>query len=380
MHEPFLLRLGLLKLTPRGRVATAAAHKYFGTELPGRQTDTTPAPIRTNKVQTSNRLGLAEFGTLLLTTEDLDPVYTMLYRTNLSTEILHRFLLGYWFFYHVGVAARLTEFTGPEFFARAMVLARDKGTPRGAERRHFRGRACLRSLDYFTKTYGDPNRAVADLIHNCHGKNVTDVLTFVQRWPLFGPWIAFKIGDMLERVGGVRITFRKEDLELYKAPTAGAKIWCANEGLNYNQLGLSGVITLLEQQFEGYTAPPSYDRPVGVQELESVLCKWHSHLHGHYAPGKDSKEILAHLEGWRPLAEQMRQYVPLVGTEVGAGAIANSHVRHFKPKGRFQDRLLIPVPRIQFAAPGRHGPALCFLCNPCLNLNLNHIFFDGKKV
>lgn len=34
VHEPFLLQLGLIERTPRGRVATAAAYKHLGKEVP----------------------------------------------------------------------------------------------------------------------------------------------------------------------------------------------------------------------------------------------------------------------------------------------------------------------------------------------------------
>ncbi|MCC7034263.1 MAG: Holliday junction branch migration DNA helicase RuvB [Acidobacteria bacterium] len=36
MHEPFLIQLGFVERTPRGRVATARAYDYFGRSLPGR--------------------------------------------------------------------------------------------------------------------------------------------------------------------------------------------------------------------------------------------------------------------------------------------------------------------------------------------------------
>jgi len=36
MHEPFLIQLGFIERTPRGRVATARAYEYFGRTLPGR--------------------------------------------------------------------------------------------------------------------------------------------------------------------------------------------------------------------------------------------------------------------------------------------------------------------------------------------------------
>jgi Holliday junction DNA helicase RuvB len=36
IHEPFLIQLGFLERTPRGRMATARAYDYFGRQLPGR--------------------------------------------------------------------------------------------------------------------------------------------------------------------------------------------------------------------------------------------------------------------------------------------------------------------------------------------------------
>ena len=36
IYEPFLIQLGFLDRTPRGRVATARAYQYFGLDVPGR--------------------------------------------------------------------------------------------------------------------------------------------------------------------------------------------------------------------------------------------------------------------------------------------------------------------------------------------------------
>jgi holliday junction DNA helicase RuvB len=36
IHEPFLIQLGFLERTPRGRLATARAYEYFGRAVPGR--------------------------------------------------------------------------------------------------------------------------------------------------------------------------------------------------------------------------------------------------------------------------------------------------------------------------------------------------------
>jgi Holliday junction DNA helicase RuvB len=37
IYEPYLMQLGLLDRTPRGRMATALAYKHFGMEMPRRQ-------------------------------------------------------------------------------------------------------------------------------------------------------------------------------------------------------------------------------------------------------------------------------------------------------------------------------------------------------
>ena len=36
IHEPFLIQIGFLERTPRGRMATARAYEYFGRPMPGR--------------------------------------------------------------------------------------------------------------------------------------------------------------------------------------------------------------------------------------------------------------------------------------------------------------------------------------------------------
>ena len=37
VYEPFLIQIGFLDRTPRGRVATRLAYEHFGVRIPGRQ-------------------------------------------------------------------------------------------------------------------------------------------------------------------------------------------------------------------------------------------------------------------------------------------------------------------------------------------------------
>jgi hypothetical protein len=55
-------------------------------------------------------------------------------------------------------------------------------------------------------------------------------------------------------------------------------------------------------------APPARDRLVNVQECETVLCKYKSHINGHYPPGKDTLEVLHGLKEARwdnPITRRM---------------------------------------------------------------------------
>jgi len=45
-----------------------------------------------------------------------------------------------------------------------------------------------------------------------------------------------------------------------------------------------------------YKAPPWFDRPLNIQEAETILCKYKSHTHGHYPVGKDVAAVKKALE------------------------------------------------------------------------------------
>jgi len=255
------------------------------------------------------KLGVLKFGRRLLETGDLDPVYIMLHDSCLHPNLMRRWLLAYWFFYHTGVASHLAERRGEEFYREAIQLAKPESkTPRGAERRHFRGKACVRSISYFQKEYPRPEDAISALCDKFRGKQVSQVVEFVKkRWPLFGPWIGFKIADMLERLELARIEFPVNALEMYSEPTEGAKL--VAEAKSWKG-GVSQVVRKLEKKFSNFAAPPRFERKINAQEVETILCKWKSHLNGHYPVGKDTREIREALRGWGGLARELKGNLP----------------------------------------------------------------------
>lgn len=306
-------------------------------------------------------LSVNEFGRALVVTGDLDPIYLMLEGAQLDRAALQRWCLAYWMFYHAGVASHLSEMEGSDFWesveaglhqdpfddgntnllhnrAPAAVGLLSSGQfPRGTERRHFRGKAADQSVAYLVKRFGrnEPEMPASslDFRHNhSFGKvlQYTAVARYVQEWRGFGPWIAFKVADMLDAVLGVPVNF--EDGfpgNIFEDPAKGAvwaqlvgglsykgREWTRDELLTkYEDTSTRERRAYVEPVFRQLlgdfkraklTIPHRPGQDLRIQEVETVLCKWKSHINGHYEVGKDTKEILHALEGWGPTAERCR--------------------------------------------------------------------------
>ena len=248
------------------------------------------------------RLGHYDFGAGLLQTGDLDPVYIMLHRADLEPPALARWLVAYWCFYHSGVASALTE--TPDFWAAARAHAATPKSARGTERRHFRGPAAPRALDWLRERWAEPEDWVRYLSTE---PTFASVAARAQEAPLFGPWIAFKIADMLERCAGAAIDFSGCELSIYAEPKKGATLIAQQEGWPDT---LQYVCDRLAALHGHHLAPPDGGRLVNIQEIETILCKFKSHWGGHYPLGKDTHETREQLHGWGPLAEKLEKVYP----------------------------------------------------------------------
>jgi hypothetical protein len=255
------------------------------------------------------RMEIEDFGRALLESGDLDPIYVMLHRAKLETNQLKRWLMAYWFFYHAGVASKLSEYEGEVFWGRALYHAEGKNAPRGTERRHFRGEKAESAIRWFRGMYAGPELAVD---FASAGRTFQTVSASVKLWPQFGPWIAFKVADMLERVLGVPVDFSDCDLlSFYEEPRKAAEILVKRPGAGFRtDAQPQAAVDHLLRRFYFHKAPPSNNRPLNIQEVETILCKWKSHLNGHYPVGKDTREIRHALDGWGPLAERLKGCLP----------------------------------------------------------------------
>ena len=252
------------------------------------------------------RLPHWDFGKNLLETGDLDPVYIGLQGLQLSHEEMAAWLLSYWCFYNAGVSCHIVNM-GPSHFWDAMFyFATEKAAPRGTERRHFRGEAAGKAIDFLQEDFVEPQDAI-EYLADYYPRTFSQVSDKVQQWPLFGPWIAFKVADMLERCALIPVDFSDCELQMYSEPTKGALLIAEQEGWPAD---VKVVCTRLLEHYAGYKAPPIYDRIVNIQEIETILCKYKSHYNGHYPLGKDTMELHEKLVGWGSLAERMRECLP----------------------------------------------------------------------
>jgi hypothetical protein len=250
-----------------------------------------------------------KFGNALIRSRDLDPVYCALYGAQLLEPVLSRLLLAYLSFYHLGLAAWLSEHEGDSYWAVMLVAAKNETPsplggrwPRSSERRHFRGVKCVNAVNWLRRNYPAPEGAIRSLL-NC--KTEKHVIDRVSRWPMFGPWAGFKAADLLERCVGHPLQFDPNIGLLYAEPRAGLDMLAAE--LNQPP---RVIYNNLLSYFSAHKAPPRDDRPCGAAEVESVLCKFKSMRGGHYFVGKDIKEVRHALQGWGTTAEKLLRHMP----------------------------------------------------------------------
>lgn len=270
-------------------------------------------------------MGIQEFGDRLIATRDLDPLYVGLVGARLEPDQLARYLLAYWCFYHVGAAAFLSENEGNSFWVWMQVAARNRPEdspqqilpweekqrafmpsrwPRAAERRHFRGEKCVKAVEWFS------NRAPEWWVLLLAGLTTDKaVMNYVQTWPMFGPWIAFKAADMMERVWGTKVQFDPNLGLMYHEPRAALEL-LPQHNPTWTDPTPRNLYDKLITYFSARRAPPFGDRPCGPQEVETVLCKYKSYLGGHYYLGKDIKEQRGALMGWGKTADRILAAYP----------------------------------------------------------------------
>jgi Alpha-glutamyl/putrescinyl thymine pyrophosphorylase clade 2 len=268
------------------------------------------------------KLSPFEFGNQLLITEDLDPVYVILYNANLNQAQLRRWCVAYWCSYHAGVSSWISEHQNDKFWSAMEIWGQNTVSspiqtrwPRGRERRYFRGIQARNAIDRLQAKFPHPESLIEWIYCDSTNKTYTELSKRIQCLPMFGPWISFKVADMLERVFSLKVDFSDTAIYMYEEPYKAALLIYKLSGDNPNKTEedqVKAVAQLLENRFNHYQAPPGYNRPVGPQEIETILCKWKSHYNGHYPIGLDTQELHHALREWQQVSTTAQHLLHLV--------------------------------------------------------------------
>jgi hypothetical protein len=231
----------------------------------------------------------------------------MLHQAQLDRDQLYRWLFAYTFSYSAGVVSYLSEFKGDAFWEKAMIFAHNTEPspiggrwPRGRERRYFRGDKCVKAMIEMKQTFGTPERAFevfAEPNHDGSPLTCPQVMSRVQTLPLYGPWIGFKVADLIDRVLGIPVEFTMPDVTFFESPRKAAKQW-ADEYAPFSKTGVPEACQYIAEKLGEELAPPRFERKINLAEIETILCKWGSHMNFHYPVGIDTVELREALHPW----------------------------------------------------------------------------------
>lgn len=209
------------------------------------------------------------FAENLFRTEDADPVYYAMARSGLDKDTLARFFVGWCTYYHPGVAADAAQHSGTRFWD--TLQGWYETAPRATERRHFRGQAGLKALAAWQQKFPNPE----DMVYAHFAPTYFECRRKLETLEQFGDYFYWKFADVQERVFQVPCSFQGAASYSPKVPREGARLIHATAPIE-------AIYEKIVEQLRPRLAPPWYDRPIGIQEAETVCCVYHQMVGGGY--------------------------------------------------------------------------------------------------
>lgn len=252
----------------------------------------------------AGQLTAIEFSQQMILTRDLDPTYCVLWEAKLEPELRDKFLLAYLCFYHFGTASWICS--QPDYWKALAAAAATAEHPRASERRHFRGEQAVRAVRELTALRQTPSEVVLGWKPPGLRPKALEVMQCVRRHRGFGPWVAFKAADLLERLGVFSVQFVAADVfNMYESPRLGAELVAKQQGVGKEE-ACGYALRHLSDALCKILAPPRYERVVNIQEIETCLCKYLSYWNGHYKLGQDIIEVKHAIERYGKLELSQR--------------------------------------------------------------------------
>lgn len=268
------------------------------------------------------KLGIEEFGRHLLTSGDLDPVYIALNKCQFSEPVRNRWLTAYCAFYSAGFACYASERNDPEDYWNILMVAAQNTTPtpyggrwpRASERRHFRGGQAVAAINDWQLGYLDRPEEMMKFISE-GAPSFKDILDRAKRHRSVGTWMGFKLVDLVDACMGVEIDQSDLSLFFYEAPKKSLfRLWREKMGYDEKvmpkdeQVVIKGMVDWLLNELKDCTIPHKPGKPLDMFCVETIWCKFQSHLNGHYPLFNDIDEITHGLEPWLGYSENARLF------------------------------------------------------------------------
>jgi len=238
---------------------------------------------------------------------------------------VERWMIAYWCFYSAGVSSHMSEKDGSEFWdemEKAALNTEQAPTggrwDRASERRHFRGAQAVDAIDELRHKYGHRPSSMVDWILETEGDGpptFQQISENVRTHRGFGSWISFKVADMLDRVLDENIQFLDAEVMMFDEPRKSALMIAERYGLYSGtstmseEEKISWSVQFLKNRLDDLRSPPAGDRPLGIQEFETILCKWKSHQSGKYDVGHDIIEIRSAIQPWAKRCRTAAQFL-----------------------------------------------------------------------
>lgn len=296
---------------------------------------------------------LALFGRYLVWTKDIDPIYPLAKAVfqlrGLTRAQQHWFLALYWAFYNVSSAwAAFREFPEP-----LVDEARQKDYRAweseihptcNLERRGLRGgKTHLMLIPLSVETEGDIERWLTESWTTSRTTNFELLWERLQLLPYIGRWCAFKAADTLMNVLDYTLEFPDMRMAYCSGPRQALEELYGLDGKTRQDPAYIAQLDRLGVELKGQLAAAGLG--VRVDELETILCNFHSMMHGRYYCGHDYDELLGDLnEGigdpapWMAARRQVAPHTLLLGELHGWAGIRRPMLTAYK-----KDRTAVPT-------------------------------------
>lgn len=230
------------------------------------------------------------FAEKLFRLEDADPMYYALERVDFPLDYKYRFMVGWITYYHPGIAASAARYTGERFWSE--LVSHYATAKRASERRHFRGEAGMKALKAWSILWPEPERMIPSLF----GSTYFEVRSKARVVPQIGDYFVWKLADVQERVFHVPCDFTGAEKWSPKVPQEGAKL--------ISTAPIEQVYAMIVEQMQPRMSPPAYDRPINMQEAETVCCVYHQYRGGGYTYGSRTAKAHRRLSAYESQANE----------------------------------------------------------------------------